>query len=80
MFPDHNWDWYSWRYFKSWISEILDRVVYICSLLILQDNKGTIVAATTRDELRPNEKPRPPRGGHYIFSFQTRISSDTGGF
>lgn len=81
MNPSLWWDyWDDWRHLRAWISEILDKVAHIRTSLSWQTTEVNEATAMAEDGERPEEKPRPPAGGQSSFPFQTRISSDTGGF
>lgn len=81
MFPDVYSHWYfNWGRLKSWISEILDMVAYVRASCSWQAVGAVNTTAMVEDELRPEEKPRPPAGGHLSYHPQTRTNSYTGGF
>ena len=65
MFPDLYWDhWYrDWRYLRSWISEILDRIAYIRASRSWQAAGAIKGTAMPEDGERPDGKPPPPSGG-----------------
>lgn len=55
---------------RSWISEILDKVAYIRASRSWQTAGATTTAAMVEDGERPNEKPRPPAGGHTLTTYK----------
>ncbi len=75
------WYWYDEMLsLRSWISEIWNKVDQ-CRMSRSWQVAGTSsITAMIEDGDRPEEKPRPPAGGHTSYQIQTRINSDTGGF
>lgn len=63
MYDYLSWDWRdTWRHLRSWISEILDRLVYIRASRSWQAAGVINATAIAEDGERPDEKPRPPCG------------------
>ncbi len=80
MYDYLDWRWYDgWRYLRSWISEIWDKVAHVRASLSWQTTEANNTTAMVEDGERPTEKPRPPYGAAMYFLSQARISSDTGG-
>mgnify|MGYP003396773668 CR=1 FL=1 len=71
-FTDYGW-FNTWRRLRSWISEFWDKVAYIRASSSWQATEVNNVAATTEDELRPKEKPRPPAGGQFLIPYKPEI-------